>query len=157
VKRNVALVVDAAHQLGFELVPRGFPEGTRTAEDAARAIGVSVGQIVKSLVFAVDDRPVLALVSGDNRLDDARLAKVAGGSTVQRLDANAVRDVTGFPVGGVPPFGHRTRLPSFVDRDLLAFDVVWAAAGTPHDNFSIDPKTLVVLTEGAVCDLAESV
>jgi len=157
VKRNVVQVVDAARRRGFELVPRSFPEGTRTAEDAARAIGVSVGQIVKSLLFAVDDRPVLALVSGANRLDETRLAEVAGGGTVRRLDADAVRDVTGFPVGGVPPFGHQTRLPAFVDRDLLAYDTVWAAAGTPHDNFSIDPKTLVVLTDATVCELAQSV
>jgi Cys-tRNA(Pro) deacylase len=146
--------VAAARAEGFDLVPSCFPLGSRTAEDAAQAIGVTVGQIVKSLVFAVDGRPVLALVSGVNRLGEERLAAAAGGTHVQRLDANAVRDVTGFPVGGIPPLGHRSPLPTFIDRALLSYDVVWAAAGTPRDNFSVDPQTLVRLTKGTVCDLA---
>src|SRR5688572_24726967 len=129
--------------MGVEVVPREFPDGTRSAADAAMAIGVDLGQIVKSLVFAVDGEAVVALVSGDNLLDEAKLAQVAGGSRAWREDADTVRDATGFPVGGVPPFGHREPLRVFIDEDLLTFDELWAAAGTPHCNFDITPSELV--------------
>ncbi|MBV9665373.1 MAG: YbaK/EbsC family protein, partial [Actinobacteria bacterium] len=88
-----------------------------------------------------------------NMLDEKRLAAAAGGNSSTRPDAQAVRDATGFPIGGVPPFGHSTPLPVYVDRDLLQYDVVWAAAGTPHVNFAIAPDALVKATAGAVCDL----
>ncbi|HEX2850286.1 MAG TPA: YbaK/EbsC family protein [Acidimicrobiales bacterium] len=152
--RNVTRVVEAGRALGFEVHPREFPEGTRTADDAARAIGVAVGQIVKSLVFVVDGAPVVALVSGDNLLDEHKLATVAGGSRAARADADTVREATGYPVGGVPPFGHRDVLRVFVDEDLLGYDELWAAAGTPHVNFSIEPSDLVRVTGGTVADLA---
>jgi len=152
--RNVVLVIDAARAQGLELATTTYPEGTRTAEDAARAIGVDVGQIVKSLVFAVDDEPVVALVSGANQLDELKLAAAAGGTRARRLDADAVREVTGFPVGGVPPFGHRQPLRVFADESLLGYEQVWAAAGTPRDNFAIAPAELVRVTAAAVCDLA---
>jgi Cys-tRNA(Pro) deacylase len=145
--------MDAAAALGITIEPREFPEGTRTADDAARAIGIEVGQIVKSLVFAVDGSPVIALVSGSNQLDERKLAAAAGGAEAARVDANAVREATGFPVGGVPPLGHRHALPIFVDADLLAYDEVWAAAGTPHVNFGISPAALVGAVNGTVCDL----
>jgi prolyl-tRNA editing enzyme YbaK/EbsC (Cys-tRNA(Pro) deacylase) len=151
--RNVATVVAAAREVGLEIEPREFPEGTRTAEDAARAIGVAVAQIVKSLVFTVDDRPVMALVSGSNQLDETKLGTAAGGSRARRADADTVRRATGFPVGGVPPLGHR--LAVFVDRDLLAFDTVWAAAGTPQVVFAVAPAVLVEATGAAVSDLAK--
>ena len=128
---------------------REFPAGTRTAADAAAAIGVEVAQIVKSLVFRVDDRVVVALVSGVNRVEERRLAESAGGSNVRRADAETVRAPTGYPIGGVPPFGHHTVLPTFIDHDLLQYDEVWAAAGTPHRVFPISPADLVRLT-GAV-------
>ncbi len=156
VHRNVRAVVEAAAALGITIEPREFPEGTRTAEDAARAIGVEVGQIVKSLVFAVDGTPVVALVSGSNQLDEHKLATAAGGQSSSRVDANAVREATGFPVGGVPPLGHRQALRIFVDADLLAYDEVWAAAGTPHVNFGVSPTVLVEAVGGKVCDLARS-
>lgn len=152
--RNAERVVAAARGLGLEIAPREFPAGTRTADDAARAIGVSVGQIVKSLVFVVDGDAVLALVSGSNLLDEAKLASAAGGDTVERADAETVRAVTGYPVGGVPPIGHATPLRVFVDEDLLGYDEVWAAAGTPHCNFSASPGDLVRATGGVVADLA---
>lgn len=152
--KNAVRVVEAARAVGLEIEPREFDEHTRTAEDAARTIGVDVGQIVKSLVFLVDERPVLALVSGDNQLDESKLSQAAGGGTVSRADANAVREVTGYPVGGVPPLGHATPLPVFVDRDLLGHDVVWAAAGTPQCNFAAAPGELVRAVGGVVCDLA---
>jgi Cys-tRNA(Pro) deacylase len=152
--RNIEAVVAAARRAGVVVDPVEFPAGTHTAEDAARAIGVEVAQIVKSLVFAVDGRPVVALVSGSNQLDEAKLASAAGGASARRVDANTVREVTGFPVGGVPPFGHRTTVDVFIDRDLVGHDVVWAAAGTPDVNFSMEPAVLVKLTGAHVCDLA---
>ena len=150
--RNVVAVVEAARSRGLEIEPRSFPEGTKTAADAAAAIGVEAGQIVKSLVFLVDGVPTMALVAGDNRLDEAKLAAAAGGSEVVRPDGDAVRAATGFPIGGVPPLGHD--LPIHVDRDLLRFDVVWAAAGTWTDVFAITPDDLVRVTGGAVAELA---
>lgn len=151
---NVAHVVDAAAALGLALEPRRFPSGTRTALDAAEAIGVDVGQIVKSLIFAVDGELVLAYVSGANQLDEAKLAEAAGGEHCQRVDADLVRTATGFPIGGVPPFGHRTPLRVFVDRHLLDHGEVWAAAGTPQDVFPIAPAELVRVSGGTVADLA---
>jgi prolyl-tRNA editing enzyme YbaK/EbsC (Cys-tRNA(Pro) deacylase) len=150
---NAGRVVQAALDLGLQLDIREFPEGTRTAEDAARAIGCSVGQIVKSLVFLLDGEPVMALVSGSNRLDEARLAKALGGGVVARADADAVRSATGYPIGGVPPFGHVTTLAVVVDEDLLQYDEVWAAAGTPRDVFPIEPATLLRVTGGQVAEL----
>jgi prolyl-tRNA editing enzyme YbaK/EbsC (Cys-tRNA(Pro) deacylase) len=148
-------VAAAAADLGLAVDVREFPEGTRTAADAARAVGVAVGQIVKSLVFQVDGDVVVALVSGPNRLDEARLAAAAGrpGATVGRVDATAVRDATGFPIGGVPPFGHVRPIPTYVDEDLLGYDVVWAAAGTPRHVFALAPGDLVRVTGGAVAPL----
>jgi Cys-tRNA(Pro) deacylase len=154
VHRNVAAVVAAGTALGLRLEVRSFPDGTRTAADAAAAIGVSIGQIVKSLAFVVDDRITMALMSGSNRLDERALASAAGGTTCRRADADAVRAATGYPIGGVPPFGHATPLPVFVDRDLLAHEVVWAAAGTPNDNFAIAPSELVRVSGATVADLA---
>jgi Cys-tRNA(Pro) deacylase len=150
---KVRTVVEAGKALGVEVAPREFPEGTRSAADAARAIGVDVGAIVKSLLFAVDGEPVVALMSGANLLDESKLAAVAGGTSAWRQDADTVREVTGFPVGGVPPFGHREPLRTFVDEDLMGYDEVWAAAGTASVNFSIGPEALVRVTGGTVCDL----
>jgi Cys-tRNA(Pro) deacylase len=146
-------VADAARRLGLEVELQEFPEGTRTAEDAARAIGVEVGQIVKSLVFALDGELVMALVSGRNRLDEAQLAATLGGTAVGRADADGVRRATGYAIGGVPPFGHPAPLPTAIDEDLLTYDEVWAAAGTPRDVFAIAPIELVRLTGGTVAPL----
>ena len=150
---NAAKVAAAAREVGLELQLREFPEGTRTAEDAARAIGVEVGQIVKSLVFTLDGTLVMALMSGRNRLDEARLAAILGGSQVGRADATGVREATGYAIGGVPPFGHPTPLPTAIDEDLLDYDEVWAAAGTPRDVFAVAPGELVRLTGGTVASL----
>ena len=150
---NVTRVASAAAEFGLSIEPRRFPEGTKTAADAAAAIGVHVGQIVKSLIFAVDGDVVVAYVSGANQLDEHKLAAVAGGERCRRVDADTVRTVTGYPIGGVPPFGHATPLAVFVDPDLLAFDEVWAAAGTWHDVFAIAPADLVRASGGTVVDL----
>jgi prolyl-tRNA editing enzyme YbaK/EbsC (Cys-tRNA(Pro) deacylase) len=151
--RNTRRVVDAAAELGLTITPRRFREGAKTAADAAAAIGVEAGQIVKSLIFAVDGEVVLAYVSGANQLDEARLATAAGGKRCTRVDADTVRSTTGYPIGGVPPFGHATPLRAFVDPDLLAYDEVWAAAGTWHDVFPIAPADLVRASGGVVVDL----
>lgn len=131
---------------------RRFPEGTRTAIDAARAVGCEVGQIVKSLVFVAAGRPVVALVSGANRLDERRLGEAAG-EPVTKADAAIARAATGYAIGGVPPFGHATEIPVFMDRDLLGYDVVWAAAGRPDSVFEIQPDRLRELSKATVVDL----
>ena len=150
---NVTRVVDAGRVLGLSIEPRRFPDGTKTAADAAAAIGVDIGQIVKSLIFAVDGEVVLAYVSGANQLDEKKLAAAAGGAKCARVDADVVREATGFPIGGVPPFGLATNLRIFVDPDLLQYDEVWAAAGTWHDVFAIAPNDLVRASGGSVVDL----
>jgi Cys-tRNA(Pro) deacylase len=146
-------VADALAAAGVEAEVRTYAESTRTAEEAAAAVGASVGQIVKSLVFLADGRPILALVSGANRLDTAKLAQIAG-AKISRADADTVRAATGYAIGGVPPVGLATPLPVYCDRDLLQYAEVWAAAGTPHTVFSIAPDTLARTTNAAVVDLA---
>jgi prolyl-tRNA editing enzyme YbaK/EbsC (Cys-tRNA(Pro) deacylase) len=140
----------AASETGIAV--KAFPQGTRTATDAARAVGCEVGQIVKSLVFVAGGTPVVALVSGANRLDEARLAGVAGGP-VAKADAETARVATGYSIGGVPPFGHASDVPVFMDRDLLGYRVVWAAAGRPDSVFEINPERLRELSNATVADL----
>jgi len=137
---------------GAGITVKEFPEGTRTAVDAARAVGCELGQIVKSLVFVAGGRPVVALVSGANRLDERRLAGVAG-EPVKKADAETARAATGFAIGGVPPFGHATEVPVFMDRDLLGYAEVWAAAGRPDSVFEISPGRLQELSHATVTDL----
>ncbi|HEX9475520.1 MAG TPA: YbaK/EbsC family protein, partial [Candidatus Dormibacteraeota bacterium] len=137
---------------GIGVSVKQFPAGTRTAVDAARAVGCEVGLIVKSLVFLAAGRPVVALVSGANRLDESRLGAVAG-EPVTKADAEVARVATGYAIGGVPPFGHAGEVPVFMDRDLLGHKVVWAAAGRPDSVFEIDPERLRELSEATVADL----
>ncbi len=156
-------VADAARQLGLSVEIVEFEETTRTAQDAANAIskhptgiGCQVAQIVKSLLFVADGQPVMALVSGANRLDERKLAALrgVGRKKIKRADADTAKAVTGFSIGGVPPFGHTSRLPIYVDQDLTHFEVVWAAAGTPFAVFAITPGELVRASGGMVVDLA---
>lgn len=154
---NADRVAAAARAAGLDVEVREFPDGTRTAEEAARSIGVEVGQIVKSLVFGVEDDVVVALVSGDRQLDEALLSAAAGGGAVGRVDADRVRAATGYPIGGVPPLGHATELRIFVDRDLSRFDELWAAAGTPRHAFRVGFDDLVRASGGSVVDLARRV
>ena len=151
---NVARVTDAARAGGLEIAVERFPEGTRTAVDAARAVGCDVAQIVKSLVFMAGERPVLALVSGVNRVDLGKLARALGAETARRANGDEARDATGYAIGGVPPFGHARPVTVLVDRDLLAHDRLWAAAGMPDAVFPIAPDDLVRVSEGTVADLA---
>ena len=148
-------VASVLRQAGVDAPIHQFPQGTRTARDAAAAVGTTVAQIVKSLVFLADGRPVLVLGSGANRVDHAKLAAVAGASRIEKASADVVRDVTGFAIGGVPPVGHLRRLPVYLDRDLMPFDVVYAAAGTPDTVFPIAPNALARLTAATVADLRE--
>jgi prolyl-tRNA editing enzyme YbaK/EbsC (Cys-tRNA(Pro) deacylase) len=151
-KQAVRRVADALRAAGIEAEIMELSDSTRTAEEAATAIGTSVPRIVKSLVFLADGDPILALVSGSNRLDVDRLG-AALGRAISRADAATVRAATGFAIGGVPPLGHATSLDVLIDRDLLQYDEVWAAAGTPHAVFPIRPDALVAATSGRVIDL----
>lgn len=130
-------VIDAADAAGLQIEVTEFPQGTKTARDAADAIGCDVAAIVKSLVFLVDAEPVIALVPGDRRLDEQLLAAAAGGAEVARADLERVRAATGYAAGGTPPFGHATEISVFADEALRRHDPVWAAAGTPTTVFPI--------------------
>jgi prolyl-tRNA editing enzyme YbaK/EbsC (Cys-tRNA(Pro) deacylase) len=131
-----------------------FPAGTRTAADAAAAIGVEVAQIVKSLVFRrASGAPVLVVASGVNRVDEEKVGALLG-EPIGKADAAFVREVTGFAIGGVPPAGHAEPIETLVDRDLLALDEIWAAAGTPRHVFPTTPDELVRMTNGRVVDVA---
>jgi prolyl-tRNA editing enzyme YbaK/EbsC (Cys-tRNA(Pro) deacylase) len=133
----------AAEAAGLTLSIHAMPQTTRTAADAAAACGTSVAQIVKSLVFrkAESGEPVLVLVSGANRVDQTAI-KAAIGEALTRIDADAVRALTGFAIGGVAPLGSLTPLATFIDADLMRFETVWAAAGAPDAVFEADPKVL---------------
>jgi prolyl-tRNA editing enzyme YbaK/EbsC (Cys-tRNA(Pro) deacylase) len=142
----------AAHGIAAEV--REFPASTRTSAEAAAAIGCTIGQIAKSLVFRArtTDRAVMVIASGANRVDEKAVAARLG-EPIGRADADFVRARTGFAIGGVPPIGHAEPLPIFIDRDLLAFDEIWAAAGTPNAVFRLRPADLVAMTGGDVADI----
>lgn len=148
-------VAEAGQALGLNITIKEFEASTRTAQDAANAIGCAVAQIVKSLLFVVDGQPTMALVSGENRLDEKKLAALCGvgRKKIKRADADATRQATGFAIGGVPPFGHKTQLPTYIDEDFLQFEVIWAAAGTPNAVFAITPQDLIKTTLGTVAGL----
>lgn len=141
-----------AHGHGGEL--RRFPESTRTAEEAAAAIGCTVAQIAKSIVLRTGDRPVLVIASGVNRVDPAKVAELVGGP-VKRADAGWVREVTGFAIGGVAPVGHLTQPIVLIDRSLESLEPIWAAAGSPNAVFSTGFADLVTLSGGQVADVKE--
>jgi Cys-tRNA(Pro) deacylase len=147
--------LEAAAAVGVAPEVRRFPEGTKTAADAARAVGSNVDQIVKTLVFVVDERPVLALTSGKNRVDPGKLAAVAGGASARRATPEEARAATGYAVGGTPPFGFPRTVPAYLDPDLLTFEEVWVAAGTPDSVFPISPLTLERVTGAIRADFTE--
>jgi prolyl-tRNA editing enzyme YbaK/EbsC (Cys-tRNA(Pro) deacylase) len=152
-------VLDAAARKGVTLEIFSFPESTHTAEDAARAVGGELGQIVKSLVFVAPLleglEPYLVLVSGANRVDPARLAAVLGHPEVRRATAQEANDLTGFVIGGIPPIGHSRPMKVVMDPDLGRFPVVWAAAGTPHAVIKLPPATLRSLSNAMVAPIAQ--
>jgi prolyl-tRNA editing enzyme YbaK/EbsC (Cys-tRNA(Pro) deacylase) len=133
---------ESARRLGLEPRIQRYPGGTKTAAAAALAIGCDVAQIVKTLVFMADGRPVIAFTSGANRVDPMKLAEVAGASEARRASPEEARAATGFAVGGTPPFGHPDPMAAFIDPALLAFQEIWAAAGTPDSVFPLPPSEL---------------
>lgn len=148
-------VASAARSLGLEISIKEFEASTRTAQEAANAIGCTLAQIVKSLLFVVDGQPAIVLMSGANQLDDRKLAGLCQVSRkkIERADADMAREATGFAIGGIPPFGYSSRLPTYIDQDFLQFEVIWAAAGTPNAVFPITPEALARATQGLVVDL----
>ncbi|MFD5230322.1 YbaK/EbsC family protein [Streptomyces qaidamensis] len=149
---------EALRELGLgDLVGRvrRFPDATRTAEEAAAAIGCELSQICKSLIFAADGVPVLVLMDGASRVDLELVRKELGADKVTRAKVDVVRETTGYAIGGVPPFGHRTRTRVLADRSLLEHDVVWAAAGTPYTVFPMAPEDLVAHADGTLVDVRE--
>ena len=134
--RTAARFAERLRDRGLEIEVKTLSDSARTAPLAAAAVGVEVGQIVKSLVFLRDDMPLLVLCAGDRRVDAKRLG-------LRPAPAERVREVTGFSIGGVPPLGHDTQLETIVDESLRRFPVVWAAAGTPHAVFAIDTEALI--------------
>ena len=148
-------MADALRSRGAEFVVLELPASTRTAVEAAAAVGCEVAQIAKSLVFrsAVTSRPVLVIASGANRVDVAAISAHLG-EEVLRADPDWVRQTTGFAIGGIPPLAHETEPVTFIDEDLLSLDEVWAAAGTPNAVFKLRPADLVALTGGTVMPLA---
>ena len=153
--RAVDRFEEAATAMGVPVEVHRFPEGTRTTADAARAVGCAIDQIVKSLVFMADETPLLALTSGPNRADPARLAELVGAQDVRRASPEEARQATGFAIGGTPPFGHPRKLRILVDRDLLALDLLWAAAGSPDSVFPISPQALLQASGGEPADFKE--
>ncbi len=145
--------VAAAGELGLAPDVKTFPADTRTAQQAADALGCDLGQIVKSLIFQAGDELVLVLTSGVNRVDEAKVAPLFGVDTLGRADATAAREATGFAIGGIPPCGHPTPLRAVVDRDLLAWGTVWAAAGAPDAVFELTPAALVNVTGASPADV----
>ncbi|WP_306333248.1 YbaK/EbsC family protein [Streptomyces sp. KL118A] len=150
---------EALQQLGLgDLLPRvrRFPEQTRTAAEAAAAIGCELSEICKSLIFAADGVPVLVLMDGSSRVDLDLVRQELGAEKVTRAKADVVRETTGYAIGGVPPFGHATRTRVLADRSLLDHDLVWAAAGTPYAVFPMAPKTLIAQAGGTLVDVRET-
>ena len=153
---KIRRVVAAGAERGLAIEPVTFDQDTRTSQEAADAVGCSVGQIVKSLVFDAGERPVLFLMSGPNRVDLQKAASAAGVSELKRADANKAREASGYSIGATPPLGHATALDVFMDEDLLGYDEVWAAAGRPDSVFRCDPKELARAAGATVADLKES-
>lgn len=151
--RRVQKALDK-HGLSFDV--QELPSSTRTAQEAAEAIGCTVSQIAKSIIFKGADtgHPILAILSGTNRADVSKLSALAG-EDIGNADADYVRTHTGFTIGGVPPTGHTQKITTFIDEDLLQYDEIWAAAGTPNAVFSLRPPDLTKLTSGRVADLKE--
>ena len=152
-------VLDAAARKGVTIEVTVFDESTHTAAEAAAAVGVDVGQIVKSLVFVIPTsdglEPLLCLVAGHNRVDVARLAAVTGAADVRRATAREAHDLTGFSIGGIPPIGHSRPVRVIMDPDLGRYPVVWAAAGLSTTVFPVPPGTLRILSNATVAPIAE--
>ena len=153
-------VLDVAARKGVTLEVMTFPDSTHTAADAARVVGAEIGQIVKSLVFVTTNEdgslePIVCLVAGSNRVDLERLAAVVGRRDVRRSTAKEADELTGYTIGGIPPFGHQQRTRVIMDPDLGRYETVWAAAGLPTAVFPIAPAILRMLADAHVAPIAE--
>lgn len=157
---GIQQVRDAAARKGVQLEVKVFDASTHTAADAAATVDAELGQIVKSLVFVAPDEdgtlePIVCLVSGPNRVDLARLAAVTGARDIRRATAREAQELTGFVIGGIPPFGHNRAIRTVMDPDLGRFPIVWAAAGHPTAVFPVPPATLRTLANAMVAPIAE--
>jgi Cys-tRNA(Pro) deacylase len=152
---NIACVRAFAAERGVAIEIRRFPASTRTAQDAAREIGVSVGEIVKSLVFVAEGRPIVVLCCGDRRVSEERLREVVGANGVRRTTADEAKRFTGYAIGGVPPFAHETPCQTVIDEDMSRFEKVWAAAGLPDAVFEIAVADLRRLSDAKTARIAE--
>src|SRR5271156_3889383 len=152
--KSAQSVQDVLTKKGINVRVVEFPASTRTAEDAAKAIGCQVAQIVKSLIFRTKrtNRPILVLASGVNRVNEKTIAQVVG-EEIGKADADFTREVTGFAIGGIPPVGHKTKIETLIDEDLLQFEELWAAAGTPNAVFNLKSADIADLTEGKIISI----
>lgn len=150
-KKSAEKVQNVLNEFGFELNVIEFSDSTRTSEDAAKAIGCTVGQIAKSLIFKgkVSEKPILIIASGPNRVNEKAVKEYIG-EKLGKADAAFVLEHTGFAIGGIPPIAHKEPITTFVDEDLLKFDEIWAAAGTPNSVFKLTPKILLEITKAKV-------
>lgn len=152
--KNAQTIQDILSQQGINFRVLAFPESTRTAQEAATAIGCTVAQIVKSLIFKTKEtnKPILVLASGANRVNE-KIIESTIGQAITKADADFTREVTGFAIGGIPPVGHTQQIETYIDKDLLTFEELWAAAGTPHAVFNLKPSDLQLLTKGKVISI----
>jgi Cys-tRNA(Pro) deacylase len=150
-KTSAEKVQQAVQELGYEFTIIEFDQSTRTAADAAAAIGCTVAQIAKSLIFkgSQSQQPILIITSGHNRVNE-KLVKTALGEKIGKADAQFVREATGYSIGGVPPVGHPAPIKTLIDEDLFEHKVIWAAAGTPNAVFRLSPNDLQEMTQGMV-------
>ena len=155
--RAAEFAAQATERYGVDVTVEEFPEGTKTAADAADAVGCDVAQIASSLAFTVGEDLVVVVTSGANRVSETRVAAEMGvaAEEVRMADADRIRDVVGWSIGGVPPFCHTSDLPVLLDRDLTDYETVWAAGGTPTAVFPIPPDRLISLTGATIAEVAE--
>ncbi len=142
------------NSLGYDYIVIEYAESTRTAQEAADRAGCELGQIVKSLIFRgkISGKPILVLTSGSNRVDEKRISGYAG-ETISRADADFVRSVTGYAIGGVPPIGHAQDMETYLDEDFLSYQTIWAAAGTPNAIFELKTEDLQKMTNGKIAQV----
>lgn len=152
--KSARKVQDALDQFDLNMDVRELPQSTRTAKEAAKAIGCEVGQIAKSLIFktAQSERPILVIASGINRINVEKISDKVG-EQIKMADASFVRQQTGFVIGGVPPIGHKKKIKTYLDEDLLQYEKIWAAAGTPHAVFQLTGEMLIKITGGQVLNV----
>ncbi|HEY8361277.1 MAG TPA: YbaK/EbsC family protein [Tissierellaceae bacterium] len=155
-KKSSMKVKAVLDEMGYDFNILEFSDSTRTAQDAAKAVGCLVGQIAKSLIFKGKEsqKPILIIASGSNRVNEKTVEKYIG-EKIEKADADFVLENTGFAIGGVPPVGHIKPIDTYIDEDLLQYDEIWAAAGTPNSVFKLTPEILLDITKGTVINIKE--